>query len=79
MIEGFDRAEIEQWIALDWVRPDGEPGQWRFTEIDVARLHLIRALRVEVGIEDAGVPVVLHLLDQLYATRRQLRELRDRG
>ena len=70
-------AEVERWIALDWVRPDGAPGQWQFTAIDVARLRLIQELRHDLRLEEDALPVVLRLMDQLYDTRRQLRRLRD--
>ncbi len=73
----LDPSEVERWIAMDWLRPDGEPGQWVFTDIDVARLRLIRDLRHEVGLDEGGLPVVLSLVDQLYDMRRQLRQLRD--
>ncbi len=73
----LDPSEIERWIAQDWLRPDGEPGHWQFSEIDVARLHLIYELRRDIGVEEGGLPVVLHLMDQLYDSRRQLRRLRE--
>lgn len=76
-LHDLDPGEIERWIAQDWVRPDGEPGHWRFRDIDVARLRLIQELRYEVGVEEAGLPVVLSLMDQLYDSRNQLRLLRD--
>ncbi len=76
-VAGLDPAEVERWVAQDLLRPDGPPGAWQFSDIDVARLRLIRELRHELGVEDGGLPVVLQLLDQLYDTRRQLRRLRD--
>jgi chaperone modulatory protein CbpM len=75
-VAGLDRGEIERLIAQDFVRPDGEPGAWRFAEIDVARLRLIQELRSDLALEDEALPVVLSLIDQLYATRRHLRRLR---
>ncbi len=77
MVRGLDPIEIEQWIALDWVRPRGEPGAWEFADIDIARLRLIRELRHDLGLEESGLPVVLRLLDQLYAARRELRLVAD--
>lgn len=74
-VSGLDRAEVERWIALDWVRPSGEAGRWQFGEIDVARLRLIRELQHELGVQEDALPVVLRLLDQLYDARRQLRRL----
>lgn len=74
-VAGLDRAELERWIASAWVRPEGDAPAWRFREIDVARVRLIVELRHELRIDEEAMPVVLSLLDQLYATRRQVRRL----
>jgi chaperone modulatory protein CbpM len=76
-VAGLDRAEIEHWIAEDWVRPMGSQGAWEFGDIDVARLRLIRELRHELHLDEDALPVVLRLMDQLYDARRRLRRLRD--
>jgi chaperone modulatory protein CbpM len=73
-----DRADLERWIGEGWVRPQGEPDAYRFVEIDVARVRLICTLRVDMEVNEAALPVVLSLLDQLYDTRRQMRELIER-
>jgi chaperone modulatory protein CbpM len=66
--------ELSDWIARGWVRPEGaaEAG-WSFTEIDVARVRLIRDLRRGMAIDEDAVPVVLSLLDQVYDMRRTLK------
>lgn len=76
-VSGLDRAELERWIAEAWVRPAGAAGAWRFREIDVARVRLIRELRHELQLQEEALPVVLSLMDQLYAERRRLRRLRQ--
>lgn len=72
---GLAREDIERWIECDWVRPDGSSGSWVFAEIDIERVRLIRLLRDEMDVNEAALPVVLSLLDQLYALRRELRGL----
>lgn len=74
-VAGVERADVERWIANAWIRPDGEPGSYRFHEIDVARVRLIIELRNDLGLEETALPVVLSLMDQLYETRRQVRRL----
>ena len=69
--------DLERWISNDWVRPDGRAGDYAFGEIDVARIRLIQDLRDNLEINDAALPVVLLLLDQLYDLRRRLRNLRE--
>ena len=74
-VRGLDGDALERWIAAALVRPDGEPGAWRFREIDVARVRLIVELRRELRVEEQTLPLVLSLLDQLYDVRRALRQL----
>jgi len=71
----LERPVLERWIADDWVRPDRLDGAYAFREIDVARVRLILQLRDEMDVNEAALPVVLLLLDQLYDLRRQMRIL----
>lgn len=71
-VRGAVVADVERWVALAWVRPDGHPGAWAFREIDVARVRLILELRDELSLDEAVLPTVLSLLDQLYDARRQM-------
>ena len=69
----LDQAQLQEWIAEGMLR--AEPGP-SFTEIDVARIALIIELRNELALDDAALPVVLSLLDQLYTLRREIAALR---
>jgi chaperone modulatory protein CbpM len=71
----LDPGDLERWIAEQYIRPEGEPGAWRFQEIDVARIRLIIELRDTLEIGEPALPTVLSLLDQLYELRRQMRQL----
>ncbi|HTR18002.1 MAG TPA: hypothetical protein VMI52_13340 [Acetobacteraceae bacterium] len=75
IVSGLGRADLEHFLAQDWVRPQRSGGEPVFREIDIARIRLILDLRGEMEISDSAMPVVLSLLDQLYDTRRQLRLL----
>jgi len=66
--------DLTDWIARGWVEPQGATPDWEFSEIDVARVRLVRDLR-QMAIDDEAVPVVLSLLDQMYDLRRTLRVL----
>jgi chaperone modulatory protein CbpM len=78
-------AELANWVARGWVRPDqGGPDRdgsdqdvagWEFHEIDVARVRLIHDLHRAMEIGEETMPVVLSLLDQVYALRGTLRDL----
>jgi chaperone modulatory protein CbpM len=76
-LPGLQRTHLEHWIENGWVRPDGAAGRYAFREIDVARVRLIQQLRDDLEVNEAALPIVLSLLDQLYDARRRLRELAD--
>ena len=67
--------DLQRWIANDWVRPDGPSDNYAFRDIDVARVRLIQELRDQLEIDEAALPVILLLLDQLYDLRRQISDL----
>lgn len=77
MIAGLTRAELRRWIERGWVAPERRDGDWRFREIDVARVRLIVDLRRELQVTEANLPMVLSLVDQVYSLRRELRHLAD--
>ena len=73
MIEGLEVRELERWIVERWVLPEGGEGAYVFQEIDIARVRLIVELRRDLAIDDEAMPLVLGLLDQVYALRRRLK------
>lgn len=76
LVGDLEPAELEHWVRERWVRPDeGGGAGYVFHEIDVARVRLIVALKREMAIDEEALPVVLGLLDQVYALRRRLRRL----
>lgn len=66
---------LQRWIDLGWVLPQQENDGFYFDDSDVVRVHLICELHYELHIEEDSLSVVLSLMDQLYATRRLLREV----
>ena len=38
-------------------------------------MQLIRDLREDLGVNDEGISVILHLLDQMHGVRRSMQEL----
>ena len=77
LIEGLEVRELERWIGERWVLPEGGEGAYVFHEIDIARVRLIVELRRDLAIDDEAMPVVLGLLDQVYALRRRLKTIAD--
>ena len=66
-------TELLAWVERGWVRPEGDQPDWVFQEIDVARVRLIRDFRHAMAVSEETMPLVLSLLDQLYALRGQMR------
>jgi len=77
MIAGLQEAELRRWIDERWVRPERAAAGFVFREVDVARVRLIVELRHELAIDEEALPVVLQLLDQVYALRRRLKAMSE--
>lgn len=75
IVGDVEAADLERWIEESWVLPAREGGSYVFQEVDVARVRLIVNLRRDCAIDEEAMPVVLGLLDQLYALRRQLKAI----
>jgi chaperone modulatory protein CbpM len=73
---GMGHHTLNAWIEEEWLIPSGSSVELTFSEIDIARAQLIRDLQTDFGVNDEGVGVILHLVDQLYGMRRALTELR---
>ncbi|HUZ72561.1 MAG TPA: chaperone modulator CbpM [Stellaceae bacterium] len=70
---GLEATVLERWIGERWVLPETEGGAYVFHEVDVARVRLIVEMRRDLALDEEAIPVVLRLLDQVYALRRRLR------
>jgi chaperone modulatory protein CbpM len=69
----LDSATIDAWVNAEWL-VEHRPGR-QFSEQDLARARLIQDLRGDLGVNDEGIALVLHLLDQLYGLRCLLRDI----
>jgi chaperone modulatory protein CbpM len=68
----LDRAALTIWIEEEWLVPGRADRDLAFTEMDLARANLIRDLKDKMGVNDEGLGVILHLLDQMHSLRRAL-------
>jgi chaperone modulatory protein CbpM len=66
---------LELWLEQRWLIPDRTSAEMTFADTDVARAHLIRDLKGDFGVNDEGIDVILHLVDQLHGLRRALEQL----
>ena len=72
-ISGIEPTALADWIEADWIRPVQTRNGWRFSTIDLMRAQLILDLRGHMGVNDEGIAIVLHLVDQIHGLRRALR------
>ncbi len=66
---------LEFWLGQKWLVPAQIAAEMTFSDIDLARGRLIRDLKTGFGVNDEGVDVILHLLDQLHGFRRAFEDL----
>ena len=65
-------------VELGWVTPSRSPKadvEFLFSDVDEARIRMICDLRQDMVVEEDTMPLVLSLLDQMYALRRQMNAL----
>jgi chaperone modulatory protein CbpM len=72
---GLHVQTLDFWIEQQWLVPEQTSAGMAFSDMDVARAQFIRALKTDFGVNDEGVDVILHLLDQLHGMRRALEQL----
>jgi chaperone modulatory protein CbpM len=73
----LEQHSLEAWIAAGWLIPPQTEPELGFSDMDIARAQLIRDLRDDLGVNEEGISVVLHLIDQMHGLRRSMRELVD--
>lgn len=69
---GIEQTIVVEMIQHEWVVPVAER---TLDDEDIARIRLILDLRNQFGANDEAIPLILHLVDQLYFLRNQLGRL----
>jgi chaperone modulatory protein CbpM len=72
---GLHLQTLEFWVEQRWLIPDQTSAEMTFSDADVARAHLIHDLKGDFGVNDEGVDVILHLVDQLHGMRGAFEQL----
>lgn len=72
-IVGVEDKVILSFVEKEWLRPYA-PEVNEFDEEDLARTRFILELMQDFTINEAAVPIVLHLVDQLHRLHFELRE-----
>jgi chaperone modulatory protein CbpM len=72
---GLQVQTLEFWVDQRWLIPDHSSAEMTFSDADVARARLIHDLKGDFGVNDEGVDVILHLVDQLHGLRGAFEQL----
>jgi chaperone modulatory protein CbpM len=72
---GLQVQTLEFWLEQRWLIPQETSAGMNFSDMDVARARLIQDLKTDFGVNDEGIDVILHLMDQLHGLRRALAQL----
>jgi chaperone modulatory protein CbpM len=75
LLARLDAAALEAWTEAGWLAPRQAGPEHTFSELDLARVCLIRDLREGMGVNDEGVAIALDLLDQVHGLRQALRRV----
>jgi chaperone modulatory protein CbpM len=70
----IEASVLGEWVQAGWLAPQRTGNAEEFSEVDLARAHLVRDLQ-QLGVNNEGIPVILDLVDQLHGLRRLVREL----
>lgn len=73
---GIRIETLDLWVEQEWLVPASGSEEARFSDVDAARIRLILELQNDFGANDAGIDVILHLMDQLHGMRQAFESLR---
>jgi chaperone modulatory protein CbpM len=68
----IEREVLDRWIGDGWIVPATE-GASGLADIDMARARLILELERDLGVNAAGLGIILDLIDQIHGLRLALR------
>ncbi|MBB3350142.1 transcriptional regulator [Rhizobium sp. L9] len=71
----IDVVQLDFWIEQGWLIPETSSGQRQFRDADVARARLILDLMGNMGVNEAGVDIVMELVDELHGLRGTMARL----
>lgn len=72
-LAGVEQVVLQAWIDAGWLSPRQGRQDWQFSDLDLVRVRLILDLGGPLGVNEEGISVILHLVDQIHGLRRALR------
>ena len=74
---GLSPKTLRVWMEEGLIAPRREGRRYLFNENDLKRLLLIRRLRNDLGVNLAGIDIILQLLDRIASLEEELAMLRQ--
>lgn len=71
----LDVPTLNAWIEAEWLLPIAKGKTFQFSDADLARARLIQDLKIDFGVNDEGIAIILHLLNQLHGLRCLVRDI----
>lgn len=71
----IDVTVLDIWVEQGWLLPEIRGNSREFRDADVARGRLILDLTRDMGVNEAGVDLMMDLVDQIHGLRATLRDL----
>jgi chaperone modulatory protein CbpM len=71
----IDVTMVDVWIEQGWLLPEARAGDREFRDDDVARARLILDLTQDMGVNEAGVDLIMDLVDQIHGLRGTLHDM----
>jgi chaperone modulatory protein CbpM len=71
----LDTPTLDAWVEAEWLVPVASGKRFQFSDADLARARLIQDLKADFGVNDEGITIIFHLLDQLYGLRCLVRDI----
>jgi chaperone modulatory protein CbpM len=71
----LDAPTLNAWVEAEWLMPMPSGTAYQFSDADLARTRLIQDLKMDFGVNDEGITIILHLLDQLHGLRSLLKDI----
>ena len=69
---GIQHTTLQVWVDEGWLAPRQAEAGLELSEVDLARAHLIRDLRDNMGVNDEGIGIILNVIDLVDGLRSML-------
>lgn len=69
------QSQLSRFIEAAFIKPQRASGGYVFHPVDVSRLELLCDLEQDLELDETALGIVISLIDQLHAARRELADM----